>query len=242
MVVSAASKKAHSTAQRGPMPAHRDKVLAAYDPGGTGDKGEVGVGLASDGAMVEPARLMARLASAARMPTWHYRFSYVASSLRKEVKGALHATEIPFVFETVKAKYGEAATAEDLALAAAANAYWVAFARSGDPNGEGRPRWPLYSTQSDEILDFVTAGGVDDVEMWAWVAAYDHVALCQLWGPMTALPRVMPRFTRELKQYWQEHGSPALPDVPDDAHDALADARHNLAKFRAVEAARAAAG
>ncbi len=100
--------------------------------------------------------------------------------------------------------------------------------------------WQSRARIRDEILDFVTAGGAGDVEMWAWVAAYDHVALCQLWGPMTALPRVMPRFTRELKQYWQEHGSPALPDAPDDAHDALADARHNLAKFRAVEAARAA--
>ena len=58
---------------------------------------------------------------------------------RKDAKGALHATEIPFVFETVRAKYGDATTPEDEALAAAANAYWVAFARRGDPNGDGPP-------------------------------------------------------------------------------------------------------
>jgi para-nitrobenzyl esterase len=136
----------------------REKVLLAYDPGKTGELGEVGVGLASDGAMVEPARLLARLAASAGQPTWAYRFSYVASSLRPGTRGALHATEIPFVFETLRAKYGEATSAEDAALAAAANAYWVAFAKSGDPNGDGRPKWPAYSTKEDVIMDFALSG------------------------------------------------------------------------------------
>ena len=138
--------------------AEKDAVVAAYDPGKTGNMGEVGIGLMSDGAMVEPARLLARLASAAGQPTYAYRFSYVASSIRNNVAGALHATEIPFVFETVKAKYGAASAAEDEALAAAANAYWVAFARTGDPNGDGRPRWPAYSERDDVIMDFAVTG------------------------------------------------------------------------------------
>jgi para-nitrobenzyl esterase len=146
--------------------AEKAKVVAAYDPAATGDLGEVGIGLMSDGAMVEPARLLARLASAAAQPTYLYRFSYVASSLRKDVKGALHATEIPFVFETVRAKYGDAATAEDEAVAAAANAYWVAFARNGDPNGDGRPRWPAYTAREDRLLDFATTGPTAKADPW----------------------------------------------------------------------------
>jgi len=146
--------------------AAKDEVVAAYDPGKTGQMSEVGIGLMSDSAMVEPARLLARLASAAGQPTFAYRFSYVASSLRKEAKGALHATEIPFVFETVRAKYADAATADDLALAAAANAYWVAFARTGDPNGDGRPRWPAYSQQGDEIMDFAITGPTSKPDPW----------------------------------------------------------------------------
>ena len=117
--------------------ADKGKVVAAYDPDQTGKMGEVGVGLMSDGAMVEPARLLARLASAAGQPTFEYRFSYVPSSIRKDVAGALHATEIPFVFETVRAKYGEATTPEDEAIAAAANAYWVCVRADGRP--ERRP-------------------------------------------------------------------------------------------------------
>jgi para-nitrobenzyl esterase len=132
--------------------AARDAVVAAYDPAKTGDMGEVGIGIMSDGAMVEPARLMARLAAAAGQPTWQYRFSYVATSLRKDAKGALHATEIPFVFQTVRAKYGEATSPEDEAIAAAANAYWAAFAKTGDPNGEGLPKWPAFDAKGDVIL------------------------------------------------------------------------------------------
>lgn len=132
--------------------AARDAVVAAYDPAKTGDLGEVGVGIMSDGAMVEPARLMARLAAAAGQPTWQYRFAYVATSLRKDAKGALHATEIPFVFQTVRAKYGEATSPEDERIAAAANAYWSSFAKTGDPNGEGLPKWPAFDAGGDLIL------------------------------------------------------------------------------------------
>lgn len=76
------------------------------------------------------------------------------------------------------------------------------------------------------------------MELWAWVAAYDHVALCQLWGDMAALPTGVPRFTFELKQHWLHNGQPAIPGKPVDAHDALADARHNLARFKAIELAK----
>lgn len=74
-----------------------------------------------------------------------------------------------------------------------------------------------------------------DMELWAWYAAYDHVALCQLWGPMLALPRVIPRFTKDLRQRWDDLGRPPLPPAGEDQHHALADARHNLARWRAME-------
>ena len=58
--------------------------------------------------MIEPARFVARTIAAAGEPAYEYRFSYVAGSIRNKVPGALHATEIPFVFDTVKEKYGDA--------------------------------------------------------------------------------------------------------------------------------------
>jgi hypothetical protein len=90
--------------------------------------------------------------------------------------------------------------------------------------------WRSRAQIRDEVLAFLTAGP-GRVELWAWYAAYDHVALCQLYGAMPDLPRALPRFTRDLRQLWDEVGSPPLPAEPSDQHDALADARHNLARW-----------
>lgn len=88
----------------------------------------------------------------------------------------------------------------------------------------------------DDLLRFLTAAP-GEVELWAWVGAYDHVVLCQLWGAMPALPRELPRFTRELRQHWEAMGSPPLPATSREAHSALVDARQNLLRWQAIEAA-----
>jgi hypothetical protein len=97
------------------------------------------------------------------------------------------------------------------------------------------PAWRAPDQIRDDLLAFLLEPG-DPVELWAWMAAYDHVALCQIWGDMRALPRPIPRFTHELRQKWEDAGSPPLPPPPPDKHDALADARHNLARWQALTA------
>jgi para-nitrobenzyl esterase len=37
-------------------------------------------------------------------------------------------------------------------------AYWTNFARTGDPNGEGLPRWPKFTAQSQDYLAFTSEG------------------------------------------------------------------------------------
>ena len=95
----------------------------------------------------------------------------------------------------------------------------------------GDAAWKSPATIRDEVVEFF---GSDKVELWAWVGAYDHIVLAQLFGDMSAMPHKLPRFTNELKQYWNLAGRPSLPPVPPGNHDALVDARHNLAKFKAI--------
>jgi hypothetical protein len=93
-----------------------------------------------------------------------------------------------------------------------------------------KPRWVI----ANEVRDFLLTG--DEPQLWAYYAAYDHVALAQLFGPMIALPKGVPMFTHELMQLWEQAGRP-LPPVQTDEHDALADARWNRDLFNAcVEA------
>jgi para-nitrobenzyl esterase len=149
-----------------PFGANADKAKAAYDPQKTDNVREVGTLVAMDRMMVEPARFIARTVAAAGQPAYHYRFSYVAESMRAQWAGAPHATEIPFVFDTVAARYGKDLRPADKAAAEAANAYWVAFAKTGDPNGDSRPKWPACSGACDMLLDFANSGPAAVQDPW----------------------------------------------------------------------------
>jgi hypothetical protein len=97
--------------------------------------------------------------------------------------------------------------------------------------------WRSRERIRDDLHAFLTEplGPGDEMELWAWFAAYDHVALAQLWGAMPALPREIPRFTKDLRQLWDDLRRPSLPSAT-GRHDALVDARHNLARWRVMEA------
>lgn len=91
--------------------------------------------------------------------------------------------------------------------------------------------WKSNATIREEVFEFLTQDA-GFPELWAWVGAYDHVVLAQLWGDMSGLPRELPRYTRELRQYWEMAGRPKLPELPEGNHDAIVDARHNVEKFK----------
>jgi hypothetical protein len=92
--------------------------------------------------------------------------------------------------------------------------------------------WRSRERIRDDIYAFMTVPG-EEIELWAWYAAYDHVALAQLWGAMPALPREIPRYTKDLRQLWDDLGQPPLPTAT-GRHDALVDARHNLMRWNAM--------
>ncbi len=150
-------------AQFGPDAAQA-RALYGTDP--TADVRAVAFRAGGDQMMVEPARAIAQRLAARGQPVYEYRFSYVAESLRKTTPGAPHATEIPYVFDTVAARYGKDLTPSDAAAARTVHRYWVAFAASGKPEVAGEPSWPAYQAHSDKLIDFTDHGPVVEADTW----------------------------------------------------------------------------
>lgn len=104
------------------------------------------------GFMIAGARDAAAAIADKDVPVWEYRFSYVADSVGQP--GAQHATDIPFFFDTQGIKYGTKTAPRDNRVGDTISRYVVNFAKTGDPNGGGLPRWRRYTRSGDQIMDF----------------------------------------------------------------------------------------
>ena len=105
-----------------------------------------------------PARAFARLVTARGAHAYLYQFTRVGDDSASRRRGAYHSAEITFVFGRSRPLLPSAGhAAYDSTLADAMSDYWVAFARSGDPNAPPSarkwPRWPLYEPASDAYLE-----------------------------------------------------------------------------------------
>ncbi len=140
---------------------------AAFDPSGTLSLQQVSAEVGGALWMLEPARAIARILSSRGQPVYAYRYSYIPTSMRRKWWGAWHATEIPFVFDTVRARYGARTSPADESMAVAMQRYWVAFARTGRPDPRGEPAWPRYRVRSDRLMNFTDHGPVLEPDPYA---------------------------------------------------------------------------
>jgi para-nitrobenzyl esterase len=92
--------------------------------------------------------------------------------------GATHTVEIPFVFDNtdtpvVMTKGGP----EVKELAAKTSEAWIQFARNGNPNHKGLPKWPAYNIQQratmvfDNTCKVVNDPGGEERRLWADIRA-----------------------------------------------------------------------
>ena len=138
--------------------AHAAEARAAFDPQGRASLQQVRAEIGGALWMIQPARAIARILSARGQPVYAYRYAYIATAMRQKAWGAGHATEIPFVFNTVRARYGAQTSPADEAMARVMQRYWIAFARTGRADPPGEPAWPRYRARSARLMLFTEHG------------------------------------------------------------------------------------
>jgi para-nitrobenzyl esterase len=66
--------------------------------------------------------------------------------------GAFHSAEFGYALHTLKF-WDRPFTEIDYKLEEIMSSYWVNFAKTGDPNGEGLPAWPAFNPEDPEVIE-----------------------------------------------------------------------------------------
>ena len=136
-----------------------DEAESAYDPDGNREFAEVITKFNTDWVWGEPARLAARTFVANGAPVYIYHFGYIPAAMQQWARyGAGHGSEVSYVFGNLTGRDGAPVDPKDKEVAIMMNTYWANFAKTGNPNGEGLPEWPVYNTQKEQILDIQPDG------------------------------------------------------------------------------------
>src|SRR5688572_3570796 len=127
-------------------------VLSAYS-GESQAQEDLAYALWTDLHVAAPARWIAKM-TAGGAATYLYYFSYVPPDQRGKVRGAAHASELPYVFDNWKKAAPGLEVADDVRAATKrVHSCWVSFARSGRPSCQGAPQWPRYRLENDQIME-----------------------------------------------------------------------------------------
>ena len=141
-----------------------DELRGLY-PEAARDPAELAARLYTDRVFTEPARFVARSHAATGAPAFRYRFSYVPEAQRQGSDGG-RGGELQFIFGAEGVPGAGMLTHRDREVSNMLRAYWTNFAKTGDPNGPGLPRWET-SSNLEQLLLISNAGISSSRDPWS---------------------------------------------------------------------------
>ncbi|MBS95053.1 MAG: hypothetical protein CL799_11475 [Chromatiales bacterium] len=86
-------------------------------------------------------------------PVYRYYLTYLAEARRDTQPGVAHTDDIAFVMQTLHEEDLNIITSRDWEISRLMGAYWVQFAKTGNPNRGDLPEWPAFDDQKGSVLE-----------------------------------------------------------------------------------------
>jgi para-nitrobenzyl esterase len=127
---------------------YADRLYALFPPDRSGGLKQSLLDTVTLTVFTSPAQYFAKCVAAEGLPVYNYVFGGWPFGYPIE---ACHTAELPYVFGN-KYGYFDPTSGNAGPLSAAMQKYWTAFATTGDPNGDGRLMWPVFSAASPATM------------------------------------------------------------------------------------------
>ena len=131
------------------FPPIADDVLALYPLPTPAEAKDAYIRAGTELEVTAPARWTAQAMYGVRNKTYLYEVTWAYPSQGGQQLGAFHGIELQLMLDSPRVPRD--ATGD--ALAEALRNYWAQFAKTGDPNAPGLPRWPPYDSGTAPYLE-----------------------------------------------------------------------------------------
>ncbi|MGA2736479.1 MAG: carboxylesterase family protein [Bryobacteraceae bacterium] len=152
-----------------------ERLLTLYPASSDAEAHAAAAAATGDLVFLYGTRSVLRGAAKANPDAFQYQFTRVNGIGRQIHWGAFHASEIPYIWQTLPdSVYGTQASfigdfsvnpdtynEQDRRLSQAMSAAWVAFAKTGSPNGAGLVSWPAFDGK-ESYMEFGDGIGVKE--------------------------------------------------------------------------------